>query len=50
MSGTTPTDSTKPCRGRRISWDEFEKLTGRKRPDYDAKTASNDNLAKEVAA
>ena len=28
---TQPSDSDKPHRGRRISWEEFEKLTGRKR-------------------
>lgn len=32
-----PSENDKPNRGRRISWEEFEKLTGRKRQ------AANDN-------
>lgn len=32
----------KPLRGRRITWAEFIKLTGRPRPDYQA-LAANDN-------
>ena len=33
-------DSTKPLRGRRLTWAEFEQLTGRKRPVF---VAANDN-------
>lgn len=39
MSTPAKTDSDRPYRGRRLSWDEFEKLTGRKRQ------AANDNKA-----
>lgn len=35
---TTKTDPDRPYRGRRISWREFELLTGRKKPE-----AANDN-------
>lgn len=36
----TPND--RPLRGRRLSWAEYEQLTGRKKPDAD-----NDNQEKE---
>lgn len=39
----------KPLRGRRITWAEFIKLTGRPRPDYQA-LAANDNRASVVAS
>lgn len=36
----------KPLCGRRLSWQEFTKLTGRQKPDYDA-MAANDNAYSE---
>ena len=36
----------KPLRGRRLTWQEFTKLTGRTRPDYLA-LAANDNQRSE---
>lgn len=39
----TQPDTDRPYRGRRLSWDEFEKLTGRKRQ------AANASLARSVA-
>lgn len=35
---TTKPDTDRPYRGRRLTWREFEQLTGRKRPE-----AANDN-------
>lgn len=37
----------RPLRGRRLTWAEFQKLTGRPKPEYQA---ANDNERKEVAA
>lgn len=37
-SSDAVSDSARPFRGRRLSWAEFEQLTGRQRP-----TAANDN-------
>lgn len=50
MSGT-PIDSTKPYRGRRLTWAEFTALTGRPKPDYAARAANdNEPPAAEAAA
>lgn len=38
----------KPLRGRRLTWREFTKLTGRPRPDY-AAMAANDNIRETEA-
>ncbi len=42
---TAKPDPEKPLRGRRLSWREFEQLTGRKKPQ-----AANDNEPAEKAA
>lgn len=39
----------RPLRGRRLSWQEFTKLTGRPRPDYEA-LAAHDNYVEELRA
>ncbi|MCZ4287867.1 hypothetical protein [Hoeflea alexandrii] len=41
------TDTDRPFRGRRVSWAEFERVTGRKKPDYARlkAEAANDNDA-----
>lgn len=41
----TKLDPDRPLRGRRISWVEYEQLTGRKKPQ-----AANDNQEKEKKA
>lgn len=37
----------RPLRGRRLTWEEFTKLTGKPKPSY---AAANDNEKQEVAA
>lgn len=43
----TDINPEKPLRGRRLSWQEFTKLTGRPRPDYAALVANDNNLKTE---
>lgn len=42
---TTKPDTDRSYRGRRLTWREFEQLTGRKRPE-----AANENEPAEQAA
>lgn len=44
------TDNDRPLRGRRLTWPEFERLTGRPRPVYVAANVNAPRQEEEKAA